>query len=52
MTSVPDLLIMAFPSEKDWDAWLSEEGASSNGIWLKFAKKASGIDSVTYAEAV
>jgi uncharacterized protein YdeI (YjbR/CyaY-like superfamily) len=52
MSSRPDLPVIAFASEKDWDAWLSKEGASSNGIWLKFAKKASGVDSVTYAEAV
>jgi uncharacterized protein YdeI (YjbR/CyaY-like superfamily) len=34
------------------DAWLEEHGESSDGIWLKFAKKASGIESVVYAEAL
>ena len=34
------------------DAWLLENGAESDGIWLKFAKKASGISSVVYAEAL
>ena len=34
------------------EAWLEEHGESSDGIWLKFAKKGSGIPSVVYADAV
>ena len=34
------------------ESWLAEHGVGSDGIWLKFAKKASGIQSVSYAEAV
>jgi uncharacterized protein YdeI (YjbR/CyaY-like superfamily) len=34
------------------EAWLEEHGESSDGIWLKFAKKGSGIRSVGYADAV
>ena len=34
------------------EAWLEEHGESSEGIWLKFAKKGSGIPSVVYADAV
>ena len=34
------------------EAWLAEHGESSDGIWLKFAKKGSGIPSVVYADAV
>jgi uncharacterized protein YdeI (YjbR/CyaY-like superfamily) len=34
------------------EAWLDEHGACSNGIWVKFAKKGSGIRSVVYAEAL
>ena len=34
------------------EAWLEEYGESSDGIWLKFAKKGSGIPSVVYADAV
>jgi uncharacterized protein YdeI (YjbR/CyaY-like superfamily) len=33
-------------------AWLAEHHASSDGVWIKFAKKASGIPTVVYAEAV
>jgi uncharacterized protein YdeI (YjbR/CyaY-like superfamily) len=47
-----ELLVILFPSAADLEAWLEQEHASSEGIWLKLAKKGSGIDSVTYAEAV
>jgi uncharacterized protein YdeI (YjbR/CyaY-like superfamily) len=41
-----------FASEDAWEAWLAAEHASSDGIWIRFAKKGSGIASVTYAEAL
>jgi uncharacterized protein YdeI (YjbR/CyaY-like superfamily) len=34
------------------ETWLEQHGEDSNGVWLKFAKKASGIQSVVYAEAL
>ena len=52
MNSKADLPILAFASKQAWDSWLAEQHASSDGIWLKFAKKGTGIPSVTYAEAV
>jgi uncharacterized protein YdeI (YjbR/CyaY-like superfamily) len=48
----PALPVVSFPTPKAWDAWLVKHHASSGGVWLKMAKKASGIDSVTYVEAV
>jgi uncharacterized protein YdeI (YjbR/CyaY-like superfamily) len=51
--SVPsDVPVVAFTSREEWDAWLAEGHASSNGVWLKIAKKASGIESVTHPEAL
>jgi uncharacterized protein YdeI (YjbR/CyaY-like superfamily) len=44
--------VIAFASQAGWEAWLAEEHARSDGLWLKFARKGSGIDSVTYPEAV
>lgn len=44
--------ILAFASQLDWHAWLAEHHADVAGIWLKMAKKATGIPSVTYAEAL
>jgi uncharacterized protein YdeI (YjbR/CyaY-like superfamily) len=39
-------------SRKAWRAWLEKNHASSSGIWLVYAKKHTGIPSLTYAEAV
>jgi uncharacterized protein YdeI (YjbR/CyaY-like superfamily) len=48
----PDLPILAFASPAEWEAWLDEHHASSDGVWVKFAKKAAGIPTVVYAEAL
>ncbi len=47
-----DLPIIAFASQTEWEAWLEDHHATSPGVWLKIAKKATGIPTVTYAEAV
>ncbi len=47
-----DLPILPFKDPKDWAVWLDKNHAKSSGIWLKLAKKASGIKSVTYDEAI
>ena len=52
MTTAADLPIIPFASRDAWAAWLEEQHATSVGLWLKFAKKGSGLDTVTYAEAV
>ena len=44
--------ILAFASPEAFEAWLEREHATSDGAWLKFAKKGSGVASVAYAEAV
>lgn len=51
MRKADDLPIIAFESQHTWEAWLNEHHAEK-GIWLKFAKKGSGIASVNYAEAL
>ena len=43
---------VAFASAEAWEAWLAEHHADADGIWVKFAKKASGIPTVVYKEAV
>ncbi len=48
----PDLPILPFASRGSWEAWLGENHASSDGLWLKIAKKGSGIETVTYAQAL
>jgi uncharacterized protein YdeI (YjbR/CyaY-like superfamily) len=47
-----DLPVQAFAHQKAWAAWLDKNHATSTGIWLKLAKKKSGIESVTYDEAI
>jgi uncharacterized protein YdeI (YjbR/CyaY-like superfamily) len=47
-----ELPIIAFPTPSAWSDWLAANHAASRGLWLKLAKKASGIASVTYLEAV
>jgi uncharacterized protein YdeI (YjbR/CyaY-like superfamily) len=37
---------------RGWEAWLAEQPATSAGLWLKIAKKESGIPTVSYAEAL
>ena len=44
--------VLFFATPGELGAWMDEHGEESDGIWLKFAKKASGIQSVRYAEAV
>ncbi|MGH3041280.1 MAG: YdeI/OmpD-associated family protein [Gaiellaceae bacterium] len=44
--------ILAFGSQDEWEAWLDAEHAGSDGVWLKFAKKGSGVESVVYAGAL
>ena len=43
---------MQFATQEDWSVWLAVNHASSPGVWLCLAKKASGVPSVTYAEGL
>jgi uncharacterized protein YdeI (YjbR/CyaY-like superfamily) len=47
-TSLP----LHFKTEKAFRQWLTKNHAGSDGIWLRFFKKASEIKSLTYAEAL
>jgi uncharacterized protein YdeI (YjbR/CyaY-like superfamily) len=47
-----DLPIQLFSTPAELEAWLEENHDSSDGIWLKIAKKGAGETSVTYAEAL
>ena len=52
MTVKPELPILPFVSRDAWAAWLDEHHATSGGLWLKIAKRDSGIESVSYPEAL
>ncbi len=47
-----DLPTLTFESKKKFADWLTKNHDKSAGVWMKLAKKLTGIPSVTYAEAV
>lgn len=47
-----DLDIISFESAELWGAWLAENHATFNGIWLRIFKKDSGRSTVTYDQAL
>jgi uncharacterized protein YdeI (YjbR/CyaY-like superfamily) len=46
------LPVLSFPDAAALEAWLAGQPGDHRGIWLKLAKKGSGIASVSKAEAV
>ena len=47
-----ELTVERFATQAEWEAWLEAHHASAPGVWLEFAKKGSGVETVSYAEAV
>lgn len=47
-----ELPVVPFASRDAFERWLEANHDSSSGLWVKFAKKGSGIETVVYAEAV
>lgn len=41
-----------FPSPGEWEEWLERNHAEADGVWIKMAKKATGIESIRHPEAV
>ena len=52
MPTKDQLPILQFETPTDWEAWLEGQHARSPGLWLKLARKDSGIPSVTYPQAL
>ena len=52
MATADDLPARAFASAAEFEAWLDAEHARAPGLYVRMARKASGIPSVTAAEAV
>jgi len=48
----PDLPVLELGSAKAWDAWLREHHDSSDGVWLKIAKKGTGVETVTMPDVI
>jgi uncharacterized protein YdeI (YjbR/CyaY-like superfamily) len=51
MNNIDNLTVVYFESQQSMEAWLSENHAASAGIWLKIAKKDTGIPSVDLRQA-
>jgi uncharacterized protein YdeI (YjbR/CyaY-like superfamily) len=51
-TKKPEYPVILFPDQAAWEAWLEVHHASAPGVWLRLAKKASALTSVSYAEAL
>jgi uncharacterized protein YdeI (YjbR/CyaY-like superfamily) len=47
-----DLPVIAFKSLEAFEVWLGSQGTGTRGLWLKMAKKSSGIVSISRDEAV
>lgn len=44
--------VLTFDSQEDWRRWLEKHHSASNGVWIRFYKKASDITSLVYSEAL
>jgi uncharacterized protein YdeI (YjbR/CyaY-like superfamily) len=51
-TPKPEQPIVAFASFTLFRRWLKANHGTHHGIWMQIARKASGIPSITYAEAL
>ena len=47
-----DMEIVSFESAEAFESWLSDQHATSAGIWLKLRKKGAGIVALDYAQAL
>jgi len=43
---------LVFRDSQQWETWLGKNHKSSTGLWIKFAKKDSGLQSVTHKEVL
>src|SRR5215203_498139 len=48
-TRKSELPIIPFASREAWETWLEEHHATSDGLWLKLAKRGSGLRTVAQA---
>lgn len=48
----PELPTLPFASQSEWADWLAKNHDKSAGVWMKLAKKDSGITSITITEAL
>lgn len=47
-----ELPLVGFATKAEFAVWLDASHATVPGLWVKYAKKGSGLESITHAEAV
>ncbi len=47
-----DLTVKEFKTQAAWEKWLEKNHAKSPGVWMRFYKKASGVKSMNYDQAL
>ena len=52
MSASEDQKSIRFASAAEWERWLGENHRDCDGVWIKMAKTASGVDSVRYPEVL
>lgn len=52
METIKKEQIIAFKSPEDWHAWLMANHTQPIGIWVRLYKKASGVKSINYDQAL
>src|SRR5476649_765548 len=43
---------LTFLDQNEWENWLTQNGGTSTGIWLRLAKKGAGQPTLTYEQAL
>jgi uncharacterized protein YdeI (YjbR/CyaY-like superfamily) len=43
MKNIDNYPTIAFETQQDWEMWLEKHHSEAKGVWLKLAKKATGI---------
>lgn len=52
MDTFANIPVVTFANSTAWRLWLDSNFANQTGVWIKIAKKDSGIASITHAEAL
>jgi uncharacterized protein YdeI (YjbR/CyaY-like superfamily) len=47
-----ELEAVQLASQREWEEWLEAQHGKASGVWLKIAKKGSGVQTVSHREAL
>jgi uncharacterized protein YdeI (YjbR/CyaY-like superfamily) len=50
--SVSELSVLSFDTSDEWFDWLEKHHSTSDGIWIRFFKKSSGVTKLNYDQAL